>query len=148
AGPGTGPHLWPGGDALTAVDAALRPDIDLGSPAVAQLAETSDLVADLRRRPVPADVHLLSIAARGDWVVAAPDTEVAGATNVTVPVHGLGAHGDLVASDAATAELARALAGRPPGCESVGDVVADVLVGHGIESAEDAAGLALLVSGP
>jgi hypothetical protein len=65
-----------------------------------------------------------------------------------VPVAGLGAHGDLVGSDAATAELARALAGQPPGCESRLDAAADVLVGHGIALTEDAAGLAVAGAGP
>jgi hypothetical protein len=109
---------------------------------VAQLAETSGLIADLRRRGVPAGVDVVSIAARGDWVVAAPNTAVDGATNVTVPVHGTAAHGDLVGSEAATDELARALGGHPPACESAPDVVADVLTGHAISAAEDAAGAA------
>ena len=85
----------------------------------------------------------MSIAARGDAVVASPQSHVDGATNVTVPVAGWHAHSDLVASDAATGELARALAGRPPACETAGDVMADVAVGHGVSFAEDAAGYAL-----
>ncbi|HEX6567659.1 MAG TPA: hypothetical protein VF015_00765, partial [Acidimicrobiales bacterium] len=67
--------------------------------------------------------------------------------NVTVPVTGLGAHGDLVGSDAATAEMARALAGRAPGCESWDDAVADVLAGHAISAVEDHLGAAVTVAG-
>jgi hypothetical protein len=85
----------------------------------------------------------VSIAARGDPVVASPQSQLAGAANVTVPVAGWHAHTEVVGSDAATDELARAIAGEPPACEGVGDVVADALVGHGISYAEDAAGLAL-----
>lgn len=134
--------------ALDAAEARVGTGIDPDAQAVAQLAETSELMDRLRRRGVPTGVDLLSIAARSDWVVAAPNTTVEGATNVTVPVGGRHAHGDLVAADATTGELARALAGRPPGCEGVGDVVGDVLVGHGISAAEDAGGAALQAPAP
>jgi hypothetical protein len=117
--------------------------IDPDAPAVRQLAENSDVVHELAGG-VPEGVRLVSIAARGDLAVAAPNTEVAGATNVTVPVSGWAAHGDLVASDVATGEMARALAGQPPTCEGWRDVVADVAVGHGISFAEDHLGAAAL----
>ncbi|HEY8525128.1 MAG TPA: peptidoglycan DD-metalloendopeptidase family protein [Acidimicrobiales bacterium] len=134
--------------ALDRLEDAVGTGIDPDALAVAQLAETSELVAELRRRGVPDGVPVLSVAARGDWVVAAPNTVVPGATNVTVPVIGRDAHGDLVAADATTDALARALAGRPPACESAGDVVADVLVGHGLSAVEDAAGAAVSVPTP
>ena len=73
--------------------------------------------APARSRGRTGGVRLVSIAARGDLVVAPPRSRIDGATNVTVPVAGLFAHGEVVGSDAATAEMARALAGRPPGCE-------------------------------
>lgn len=117
--------------------------VDTDSPAVRQLAEGSDVVRELDRAGVPEGVDLVSIAARGDAIVASPQSHVDGATNVTVPATGWHAHRDLVASDAATAELARALGGEPPGCEDAADVVADVAVGHGVSFAEDAAGYAL-----
>jgi hypothetical protein len=78
----------------------------------------------------------VSIAARGDLVTASPRTEVAGAINVTVPVAGWEAHSALVGSAEATDEMARALSGQPPGCESWSDVVADVLTGHAISALE------------
>jgi murein DD-endopeptidase MepM/ murein hydrolase activator NlpD len=133
---------------LDTLENTLDTGIDPDSRAVAQLAETSDVIGRLRRDGVPPGVDLVSIAGRADWVVAAPNTAVAGATNVTVPVGGPSAHGDLVASDAATGELARALAGRPPACERVGDVVADVLVGQGISATEDAGGALVQLVGP
>lgn len=114
--------------------------LDPGSTAIRQLSETSDVVAELGEAGVPEGVELVSIAARADHVVAAPNTEVDGARNVTVSVRGPGAHGDLVASDAATRELALALAGMPPACESVADAVWDQVLGHGTSYAEDVAG--------
>ena len=128
---------WPADLALDVAERILHTGLDPGAPAVAQLAEGSDVVARLDAEGVPPGVRLLSLAARGDVVVAAPHTEVAGAANVTVPVAGRAAHSDLVGSDAATAEVARALAGQPPGCESWDDVLADVLGGHAIATVED-----------
>jgi Peptidase family M23/Putative serine esterase (DUF676) len=133
---------------LRAADALLGRGIDPGAAAVRQLGENSDVVRELAREGVPEGVRLVSIAARGDPVVAAPNTEVADATNVTVGVSGWSAHGDLVASDEATAEMARALAGQPPACEGWRDVVADVAVGHGISFAEDQIGAAALAELP
>jgi alpha-beta hydrolase superfamily lysophospholipase len=134
--------------ALEAAGAALGVGVDPDAVVVHQLAEGSEVVTRLAGQGVPPGVDLVSIAARGDLVAAAPATEVEGAVNVTVPVAGLGAHGDLVGSDAATAELARALAGQPPGCESWYDAAADVFVGHGIALTEDATGLAVAGAGP
>jgi Peptidase family M23/Putative serine esterase (DUF676) len=122
--------------------------IDPDAPAIRQMAEHSDVIRELAADGLPEGVRLVSIAARGDVAVAAPNTEVAGATNVTVPVSGWSAHADLVASDEATAEMARALAGQPPGCEGWRDVVADVLVGHAISAAEDQLGAAALAELP
>jgi hypothetical protein len=133
---------------LRAADAFLGDGIDPGAAAVRQLAENSDVVRELAREGVPGGVRLVSIAARGDLAVAAPHTEVDGATNVTVAVSGWSAHGDVVASDEATAEMARALAGQPPACEGWRDVVADVVVGHGISIAEDHIGAAVLAQLP
>jgi hypothetical protein len=133
---------------LRAADAFLGDGIDPGAAAVRQLAEDSDVVRELAREGVPNGVRLVSIAARGDLAVAAPNTEVDGATNVTVPVSGWSAHGDVVASDEATAEMARALAAQPPACEGWRDVVADVVVGHGISVAEDQIGGAALAQLP
>jgi triacylglycerol esterase/lipase EstA (alpha/beta hydrolase family) len=133
---------------LEAADAVLGRGIDPDAAAVRQLAEGSDVVRQLAGEAVPEGVELVSIAARGDLVVAAPSTEVAGATNVTVPVSGWSAHSDLVASDEATDEMARALAGRPPACEGWRDVVADVAIGHGISFVEDQIGAATMADPP
>lgn len=131
---------------LDAAEGLLRTGIDPDAESLRQMAEHSDVVRQLVRAGVPPGVQLLSIAARGDVVVAAPQSDVAGATNVTVPVMGWSAHSDVVASDAATDEMRRALADQPPACEGWRDVLADVTVGHGISLLEDQAG-ALAVSG-
>jgi len=121
---------------LDAASGALDLGLDPDAVVVHQLAAGSDVVRRLWLEGVPPGVHLVSIAARGDLVVAAPRTVVAGATNITVPVAGREAHSSLVGTDEATAEMARALAGQPPGCEPWSDVLADVLVGHAISALE------------
>jgi VCBS repeat-containing protein len=122
--------------ALDATGSLLDLGLDPDALAVRQLAAGSTVVDSLAVEGVPAGVHLVSIAARGDLVAAAPRTEVAGATNITVPVVGWEAHSSLVGSPEATGEMARALAGQPPGCESWPDVVADVVTGHAISALE------------
>jgi hypothetical protein len=128
------------GAALDLAAGGLDLGLDPRAPVVGQLAEGSVIVDRLGALGVPAGVDLVSIGARGDLVAPAPATEVAGGRTVIVPVSGPGAHRDLVSSGAATAELARALAGQPPGCEGRTDVVADVVVGHAIAGVEDGLG--------
>jgi alpha-beta hydrolase superfamily lysophospholipase len=134
--------------ALDAAEGLLGTGIDPDAPVVGQLAQHSEVVAGLRAGGVPEGVTLVSIAARGDLVVPAPRTRVDGAVEVTVPVAGLSAHSDLVGSPEATAEVARALAGQPPGCESWDDVVADVVAGHGISAVEGQLGAMVATAGP
>ena len=110
--------------------------IDPDAPVVRQLASGSDVVDRLAAAGLPAGVRFLSISARGDLVAASPTSRVAGAANVTVPVTGWRAHSALVGSEAATAEMSRALAGVPPGCETWSDALGDVLAGHAISFVE------------
>jgi hypothetical protein len=121
---------------LDAARGALDLGLDPDAVVVHQLAVGSSVVRHLWVEGVPRGVHLVSIAARGDLVVASPRTVVAGATNITVPVSGREAHSSLVGTDEATAEMARALAGQPPGCEPWSDIVADVLAGQAISALE------------
>lgn len=111
--------------------------IDPTWEAVAQLAETSDFVRQLNRRPVPGGVAFTSIAARADVVVAAPRSYLTGATNVVVSVPDVDDHVALPGSDVAHREMALALAGMGPTCESFGDVALDALSGEAIGTAED-----------
>lgn len=122
------------------VAAAFDLELDDDAVAVGQLAETSDLVAGLAKIPLPSGIRAVSIAARGDLVVPVPRTAVAGAREVVVPVMGLHAHDALPGSPAAARELALALTGLPPTCQSVKDVLIDQFLGEGISWAEDSLG--------
>jgi hypothetical protein len=127
---------------LDLVGIATGDELDADAVAVDQLAETSDLVADLADHPVPDGITGVSIAARGDVVVPVPRTHAPGMTEVVVSETGPGAHSDLPGSDAATRELGLALAGLPPTCEELGEALVDQAVGEGISLVEDLAGAA------
>lgn len=109
--------LAPGGEVLQGV-------ITLGSlgqaPAsatsVQQMSSGSTFILDLNRRSMPAGTRLTSIAARGDEVVGAGRSAVEGATNVIVPVDGLGAHGAVPGDPRTLREITLALGGRGPTC--------------------------------
>ena len=117
--------------------------LDPRSPAINQLAETSDFLRELNRRPLPKGVRATSIAARRDVVVPSPKSRLRGARNVVVALPGLGNdHANLPGSSEARREMALALAGKPATCESAADVAADSLWGHAIDRAEQAGGVA------
>ncbi len=125
----------------TAFDAAeVAVGLDDDAPSAAQLAESSDVVAELAARPIPDNVDAVSIAARGDVIVPVPRAVARGATEVVVPVTGLRAHDALPGSAEAARELALALAGRPPGCQSFASALGDQLAGQGISWVEDSVG--------
>lgn len=125
---------------LDGVQRALRLELDDDATSVAQLSETSDLIAELADHPLPAGIRAVSIAARGDLVVPVPRTQVAGATPVVVPLAGPAAHDALPGSPEVARELALAVAGLPPGCQGLAGALADALAGEGISLAEDALG--------
>jgi hypothetical protein len=129
--------------ASAAVGASDLTGIDPTSTSVGQLAESSDLVAQLHSSPLPAGVRVTSIAAWGDLVVPSPRSRLDGASNVVVDVAGVNHHSDLPGSPAAQRELALALAGRAPTCQSRLAIAAGVLAGEAISVAEDATGVAL-----
>ncbi len=93
-----------------------------------QLAPGSDLLVRLASTPPPG-VRIVSIAARGDLIVPVPRARLDAATNVVVPVSGVAAHDALPRSAAATREIALAIAGRSPTCESAADAVTDAVSG-------------------
>ncbi len=117
--------------------------IDPHSESVRQLAETSPYIRELGAHPLPAGVRVVSIAARGDVVVASPRSRVPGAANVVVPVPAVSQHGELPGSAAARREMALALRGMAPTCETLADALADEVVGHAVGHAEDASALVL-----
>ena len=131
----------PGGRAaLDAIRDATGTVLNARAPAVSELAQGSSFLAELAVAPAPAHVPLVSIAARGDVVVPAGRSRMAGATNVIVSVPGWSDHEHLPSTPAATREAALALAGLPAGCESFLDVVADGVGSSAISAAEDAVG--------
>jgi pimeloyl-ACP methyl ester carboxylesterase len=127
------------------LDDLAGPGLVLDAPAVRQLAVGSELTDLLSRSGVAPGVHLTSVSARGDLVVASTRSHVDGAANITVPLAGIRAHDQLPADPATTREIGRAIAGEPPTCESNADVVLDVLSGRFVSEAEQllAAGLFL-----
>jgi len=137
---GAGPDTVVGQGIAAAVDYQMG--FDPESPAVAQLSEGSDVVAELAR-PVPAGVRFLSIGASGDLVVSAPRTVAAGATSVVVPVGGTTAHDDLPASAAVTREIALVRSRLGPACQSLSDGIDEAVAGELRVRAEAALGLGL-----
>jgi hypothetical protein len=87
------------------------------------------------------------VAAAGDVVVPALQTALAGATNVLVPVDGLGAHDELPGSPQAAREVALALGDEGPTCrDPSGELRTAWLIGLGetiLGGALGAAGVAL-----
>jgi hypothetical protein len=116
---------------------------DPGRPALGQLAETSPEVRSVAHRRPPEGVRAVSIAARGDLTVPAPRTALVEGTEVTLPLVGPSAHDALPSHPAAAREVALARAGLPPGCESVADVLGDLVVGEGVAWSQDLVGAAL-----
>jgi hypothetical protein len=129
-----------GGDALGAFARATDQELDPEAASIVQLAETSDVMAELADHPVPDGITAVSIAARGDVVVPVPRSRAPGMTEVVVPLMGTGAHSELPGSAAATRELSLALAGLPPGCQTFREALLDQGVGEGISLVEDLAG--------
>jgi hypothetical protein len=103
---------------------------------VGQLAPGSDLLAKVAASPPPPGVTFVSIAARGDVVVPAPRARLDRATNVIVPVDGFSAHDHLPGSAVATREIALAIAGLGPSCESAADAFVDAFSGRLVSNFE------------
>lgn len=113
------------------------------APAVRQLARGSSMLADLNRRPPPAGVHLVSVAARGDVIVPPMRSRLPGGRTVTVTPDGLHHHDSLPGSTAAGREIRLAIAGLPPTCRSTRDSVLDAIAARLIVVAEQGPRLAL-----
>ncbi|MDQ6911113.1 MAG: alpha/beta hydrolase, partial [Actinomycetota bacterium] len=121
-------------DGLSAAGAPVK------GTSVEQLAETSQFLRRLNERPLPPGVHVTSIGGRGDLVVPAGRTHLAGAENVIVPVAGVfDEHSQLPGSGAARREIALGQAGLPPTCQSLPDMFLDTVTSDTIGWAEDMA---------
>ncbi len=112
---------------------------------VHQLSEVSGFIRSLDDRPLPARVARVSIAARGDLVVASPRTAAADFPNVVVDLGGL-AGARRPARPAPPSPGSWRWCGpvsRPP-APRLGDLVLDVIAGEGVSWATDALGASLL----
>ena len=125
----------------------LAPGVAPDSPAVLQMAETSDFIAELNRRPPPPNgTRVVSVAARADTIVANIRSRLADMTGDDVVVDARGGdgwydHERLPGSPAAAREIALAIAGLEPTCESLDDRFIDEVNGDLIARAQDGAGL-------
>lgn len=119
--------------------------IDPYSPAVRQLAETSDLVERLAQEGVPEGVDLRTVAARGDLIVTADKANVAGRPSAIIDLSGPHAHAALPGAADTTRELALGLAGLPPACQGFADALQDAVVSEVVSAITDGVGLATLV---
>lgn len=115
----------------TATDGHTDPD----SEAAAQLSERSRFIVDLPG--LPASVRATSVAAAGDLVVPALNSQLDGAANTIVPLRGISAHDRLPGSRQAARELALALGGRRPTCRNLLD---DLFEAAAVSIAEDGVG--------
>jgi hypothetical protein len=131
---------------LDELGAELDLGLDPSSPSIAQMAESSPLMAELAGAPLASGPELLSIGARGDLTVPATHTYLPGSTHQTIDLAGPDAHTELPGDPATTRELALALAGAGPGCTSAGDELVDLAVGEGLSYGEDLLGLGLAVA--
>ncbi|MEX1217108.1 MAG: peptidoglycan DD-metalloendopeptidase family protein [Acidimicrobiales bacterium] len=113
----------PGGTAaLSQIRAAgIADELDNRLPALADLAETSIIIDELHRRPMPESVRFATIGGSGDLVVpgsAALDS--AADFRIILPTAlGKEAHGSLPSSPAATREIGLAVAGMGPSCQGL-----------------------------
>ena len=134
----------PAGRAALGAASTLPGVPNLESASLAQMAEPSEFIRKLNARPIPPGVRFTSIGARGDLVVPAGHTHLAGAHNVTVRVPGLLTdHEQLPGSAVAQREIALALAGLPSTCHTLLGTLTDTAVSDGIARLEDGAGAGL-----
>jgi len=117
------------------------------APALRQLAPGSSMLDELNRRPPPAGVHLVSVAARADVVVPPPRSRIPGGRTVTVTPDGLHHHDSLPGSSAAAREIRLATAGLPPTCRTTRDMVLDAIAARLIVVAQQGPRLALAARG-
>jgi triacylglycerol esterase/lipase EstA (alpha/beta hydrolase family) len=137
-------HTASGSATAWALDEAGVTWVDLRGPSVRQLSENSTFLADLNRRELPEGVRFTSIGSRGDVVVPGTHTEAPGARNVLVNVAGWTTdHSKLPGSSQGRREVSLAVAGMPPTCQTLTDMLADTVVSDAIATSEDAAGLGL-----
>jgi pimeloyl-ACP methyl ester carboxylesterase len=145
-----GLHLTSSGaDALDAVSEHLTGPVaglDLDQRSIHQMSETSSFIERLDRAPLPParEITTISIAVRGDHVVANHQSRLEGAANTVITTTGaLNEHDGLPGAVATTDELRRALAGQQPTCRSLVDALADEVIGRQTSQLHDQVGAGL-----
>lgn len=128
------------GAVRVALDATMGLGLDPSSESISQMSETSDMQAGLARRALPKGVRFTSIAARGDFVVPAPRTQLDGAARYVVELDGPSAHDSLPGASETTGQVALALAGLPPSCVDIERAARDFVVGEAVSGFEDTIG--------
>ena len=122
--------------------------VDPKGTSITQLAEQSEFMRQLNRRPLPAGTNVTSIGAREDLTVPAGVTHLDGAHNVIVSAPGhLSEHSRMPGAAETHREIALGLAGMAPTCQRLGDTLADHVVSDGIRFAESQAGGAAWLGG-
>ena len=133
---------------LSGLHATGASKVDLQGPSIAQMSETSDFIRNLNNTPLPEGINFTSIGSSGDLTVAGNRTKAPGAENVMVSLPGLGwseltgDHSNLPGSPQGRREVALAVAGRPPTCQSLGDMLVDQFLSQAISHQEDMAAAA------
>jgi triacylglycerol esterase/lipase EstA (alpha/beta hydrolase family) len=141
-------HTDAGSEAVRTVDAAGWLPYDLTGESVKELSETSEFMRELNNRPMPEGVRFTSIGSRGDFVVPGLRTQTDGASSTIVSVRGIAdEHGSLPGSPEARREVALAVAGMAPTCQSLGNMLADTVVSDAIATVEDGIGGSLYMGG-
>ena len=117
--------------------------VDPAGVSVGQMAEGSDYLSALASRPLPAGTAFTSIAARGDVVVPATSSTLAGAVNAVVPLGDTSAHGRLTSAPTAVREVGLALRGAGPTCVGTPALVLAVGAAAAVVAVEQALGEAV-----
>jgi hypothetical protein len=148
-------HLPIGTDVLVGLEALSGSKWSVTSEAARQLSAGSDFLRGYVATGAPAGIPITSIGNRSDLLVPGLDTVLPGARNrlVAGPLTPKAAHEGLFADRAVTDEIARAVHGQAPTCQSLGSLLADAVVADAVRTSENAAvvaaagGLGLLRKG-
>jgi hypothetical protein len=144
-----------GTDVLVGLEALSGSKWSVTSEAARQLSAGSDFLRGYVATGAPAGIPITSIGNRSDLLVPGLDTVLPGARNrlVAGPLTPKAAHEGLFADRAVTDEIARAVHGQAPTCQSLGSLLADAVVADAVRTSENAAvvaaagGLGLLRKG-
>jgi hypothetical protein len=134
-------HTWSGKALQAAWQQAFPDEVDPRGMSLRQMAEKSEFLDRLNARPLPPGVRATSIGARGDLLVPSARSHLPGGNNVVVSVPGiLDDHRAIAGSSAARREVALAVSGMAPTCQSLPDMLADTAVSAALGWTQDSLG--------